>query len=234
MKLSRLFILVSFILFSITVSAQNTFYSEIDAKWKFKPVPENGLSYSFGSLYRSKFHDSEKLNYNTDFLQLNVAQSYAINSNQSVSLEFRYRFKNLFDSRRTDEKRLIQQYNHNHKYRNLSFKGRLRVEQRFRENFNLRNRYRLGVTLDINNNPNTLKNWQLTTDAEVFWSVSHTKRPVIDRRFSLILEKPITNTLTFKLKAQSLEYKSQQHYSDYTRYYTQNVWRVFATLSISL
>src|SRR5690554_3981895 len=225
MKLSRLFILVSFILFSITVSAQNTFYSEIDAKWKFKPVPENGLSYSFGSLYRSKFHDSEKLNYNTDFLQLNVAQSYAINSNQSVSLEFRYRFKNLFDSRRTDEKRLIQQYNHKNNYKNLSFKRRLRVEQRFRENFNLRNRYRFGVTRAINNHPDKLKNWLLTADAEILWSVFPKKHPTFDQRFSLILEKPITNTFTFELK-------TQYRFLDFTHQGSE-VWRVYATLNIS-
>src|SRR5690554_2658517 len=172
MNASRLFLIISFILLSIPVVAQDTFYSEIDAKWKFKSNPENRLSYKLGSKYRSSFYDSGEFDYSTDFLQLNVAQSYAINSNQSVSLEFRYRFKNLFDSRRTDEKRLIQQYNHKNNYKNLSFKRRLRVEQRFRENFNLRNRYRFGVTRAINNHHNTLKNWQLTTDAEVFWSVS--------------------------------------------------------------
>lgn len=208
------------------MAAQETFYSEIDAKWKFKPNPENRWSYSFGSKYRSHFYDSGDFGYDTDFLQLNVAPSFAINSNHSVSLEFRYRLKKIFDSQNTDEKRIIQQYNHSHKSNKFKFKGRLRVEQRFRENFTLRNRYRFGITYVLNKNPDKIKRWSLTADTEFLWSISSRKHPVYDQRVSLALAKPLSKTFTFKLKP-------QYRYLDFTDK-KRNVFRVYATLSISI
>lgn len=226
MKLSHLYILISFIFLSIPLAAQDIFYSEIGAKWKFNPSKEDRWSYTLGSAYRGDFYDSEKPGYNTSFLQFNAVPSFTINSNQAVSLEFRYRIKKLFDNQLTDEKRLIQQYNHNHNPNNLTFKGRLRVEQRFRKNFNLRNRYKLGATLALNRNIDNLKKWFLTMDTEFLWNIFPEKRPTFDQRFSLILEKPISAETTFKLQ-------TQYRYLDYT-YQGRDVWLIHTVLSISL
>ncbi|HLS31553.1 MAG TPA: DUF2490 domain-containing protein [Flavobacteriaceae bacterium] len=226
MKCSQLFILIGFVLLSIPLAAQETFYTEIDAKWKFNPNPENRWSYSFGSKYRSHFYDSGDFGHDTDFLQLNAAPSFEINSNHSVSLEFRYRIKKLFDNQKTDEKRIIQQYNHSHKSNRLNFKGRLRVEQRFRESFTLRNRYRFGVSFPLNRNPNKLKRWKFTADTEFLWSIGPEKNPRFDQRVSVALAKPLSDTFTFKLKP-------QYRYLDYTQN-KRSVWQIYATLSISI
>src|SRR5699024_3390088 len=107
-----------------------------------------------------------------------------------ISLVLRYRAKKLFDNARTDEKRLSQQYAHSHNLNKVKFKGRLRIEQRFRENFNLRNRYRIGTSFDLNKSQDKLKKWSLTVDTEFLWSISSKKRPVFDQRFSMSLKKP--------------------------------------------
>lgn len=226
MKLAHFYILISFIFLSIPLAAQENFYSEIGAKWRFSLSQEDRWSYTLGSAYRSNFYDSEKPSYNTSFLQFNAVPSFAINSNQAVSLEFRYRIQKLFDNQLTDEKRLIQQYNHNHKPYKLSYKGRLRVEHRFRENFNLRNRYKFGASLPINRSSDELKNWTLTVDTEFLWSIFPKKYPTFDQRFSLILEKPISSEFTFKLK-------TQYSYLDYT-HQGRDVWQVYTSLGISL
>lgn len=226
MKYEHLFILIGFVLLSIPLAAQETFYSEIDANWKFEPKPESGWSYKLGSRYRSHFYDSGDFVYETDFLQLNAASSFKIDSIHSVSLEFNYRIKELFDSQNTDEKRIIQQYNHSHKFNRLNLKGRLRLEQRFRENFTLRNRYRFGLSFPLNKNPDKLKIWNFTADTEFLWSISSKKQPSFDQRVSIALTKPISNTFTFILKP-------QYRYLDYTQN-KRSVWRVYATLGISL
>lgn len=213
-------------LFSIPATAQEILYTEIDAKYKFNPNPEDRWTYVFSSRYRSSFYDSGKFDFDTSFLELNAAPTFSINSTHSVALILRYRAKKLFDSDRTDEKRLIQQYGHSHDLNKVKLKGRLRVEQRFRENFNLRNRYRIGVTFALNENPDKLKKWFLTADTEFLWSISSKKRPVFDQRFSMSLAKAISNTFTFKIKP---EYR----YLDYTNEKDGHL-RVYAILAISI
>ncbi|HLS31412.1 MAG TPA: DUF2490 domain-containing protein [Flavobacteriaceae bacterium] len=226
MKHFQLFISSCFILFSISLTAQEALYTEIDAKYNFDPHPEDRWSYVFSSRYRSSFYDSGKFDYDTSFLELNAAPTFSINSNHAVSLVLRYRIKKLFDNKRTDEKRLIQQYAHSYDLNKVKLKGRLRVEQRFRGDFNLRNRYRIGITFDLNKSQDKLKKWSLTTDTEFLWSISSKKHPVFDQRFSLSLEKPISNTFTFKLKP---EYR----YLDYT-HQRESALRIYIILKITV
>lgn len=213
-------------LFSIPATAQETLYTEIGAKHKFNPNPEGRWSYNFSGRYRSSFYDSGKFDFDTSFLELNAAPAFSINSNHKVSLGLTYRLKKLFDSDRTDEKRITQQYGHSHDLNKVKLKGRLRVEQRFRENFTLRNRYRIGITFALNENSDKLKKWTLTADTEFLWSISSKKHPVFDQRFSMSLAKPISNTFTIKLKP---EYR----YLDYTHEKDGHL-RVYAILAISI
>src|SRR5690554_4412734 len=226
MRYFQIALLLIFALFPSSMLAQEDLLTQVDVDWKYQPNPEGRWSYSLGSIYRSSFYSSGKFDYNTEFLELNVAPKYSINSNHSISLIFRYRIKELFDDELTDEKRIVQQYNHSHSLSKVKLKGRLRIEQRFREKFNLRNRYRLGVSFPLNKNDNPLKEWTFTFDTEVLWSITPHKNPTFDQRTSVVLEKPISKMLTFKLKP---EYR----YLDYT-HEAHDLWRIYAILSISL
>lgn len=226
MKHVWIFFLSCFLMLSIPITAQETLYTEIGAKYKLNPNPENRWSYIFSSRYRSSFYDSGEFDYDTSFLELNAGPAFSIHSNHTVSLMFTYRLRKLFDTKRTDEKRIIQQYGHSHGLNKVKLKGRLRVEQRFRENFNLRNRYRIGVSFALNKNQDKLKRWTLSTDTEFLWSISSKKHPIFDQRFSIVLEKPISKAFTFKLKP---EYR----YLDYT-HKKENNYRVYAILAIDL
>ena len=226
MKLSHLYILLGFIILSFPLAAQETLYSEISLKWNFDPNPEDRWSYNFGSQYRSSFYRSGKFDYNTSFLQLNVAPSFAINSNHAISLDLRYRIKEFFHSQLTDEKRVTQQYNHSHQLNKLNIQDRFRVEQRFRKNFSLRNRYRLGATFALNSNPDVLKKWFLTTNTEFLWKIFPQRRPRFDQRFSVVLEKPISTGFTFKLQTQ-YRYIDMMHQG-------REAWRFYASFDISL
>lgn len=226
MRYFRIITSAFLIFFSMSIVAQEDLLTQVDLSWKYKPNPEGRWSYKFGSGYRSTFFTAGKFDYNTGFLQLSVAPSFSINSNQSVSLEVRYRIKELFDSQLTDEKRIIQQYSHSHTLNKVKLKGRLRVEQRFRDRFNLRNRYRIGVSFAINKNSNPLKEWIFTSETETLWSITPHKSTTFDQRFTVVLEKPISEKIVLKLKP-------QYRYLDYT-HDARDVWRVYGILSISL
>ena len=219
-----LLLLVTFLSFSMI--AQEDLLTQIEVDWNYKSKSESRWSSSLGTIYRSPFYSSGKFDFDTEFLELNASQKYSIKSNHSVSLTFRYRIKELFDSSRIDEKRIVQQYNHNHKLNGVVLKGRLRVEQRFREKFTLRNRYRIGVSFPLNKTDDSLKEWSLTVDTEVLWSITSNKSPVFDQRSTVVLQKAISKMLVFKLKP---EYR----YLDYT-HDAHDLWRIYAILSVSL
>lgn len=226
MKYFKITLVLFFTLLSSTMLAQENLLTQLDVDWKYKPNPEGRWSYSLGSIYRSSFYSSGKFDYNTEFLELNAAPKYSINSNHSVSLILRYRIKELFDGDLTDEKRIVQQYNHSHNLGKVKLKGRLRVEQRFREKFNLRNRYRLGVSFPLNINDNPLKEWMFTVDTEALWSITPHKSPTYDQRFTMSFEKPISKIMSFT-------FKPEFHYVDYT-HDSKSIWRIYAILSMSL
>lgn len=219
-------LLLLFTFLSFTIIAQEDLLTQVEIDWEYKSNSESRWSSSLGTIYRSPFYNSGKFDYSVEFLELNASQKYSIKSNHSISLIFRYRIKELFDSQRTDEKRIVQQYNHSHKLKGVKLKGRLRVEQRFREKFALRNRYRLGVSFPLNKTDNSLKEWSLTVDTEVLWSITSYKSPTFDQRFTAVLEKPLSKMLVFKLKP---EYR----YLDYT-HDAHDLWRFYAILSVSL
>lgn len=226
MKYFRITLLSFFTILSSSMLAQEDLLTQIDVDWSYKPNQESRWTSTLGTIYRSPFYTSGRFDYSVEFLELNASQKYAIKSNHSVSLTFRYRIKELFDSERTDEKRIVQQYNHSHKMGGVKLKGRLRVEQRFREKFTLRNRYRIGISFPLNKTDNSLKEWSLTVDTEVLWSITSYKSPTFDQRFTAVLEKPISKMMVFKLKP---EYR----YLDYT-HDAHDLWRIYAILAISL
>src|SRR5690625_3082710 len=226
MRCLRIVLILFFTFLSFYGVAQEDMLTQIEVDWKYKSNSESRWSSSLGSIYRSSFYSSERFDYSTEFLELNASQKYSIKSNHSVSLTFRYRIRELFDSNRTDERRIVQQYNHSHNLNGVILKGRLRVEQRFREKFTLRNRYRFGVSFPLNKTDDSLKEWLLTIDTEVLWSVTSHKSSTFDQRFTAVLEKPISKSLVFKLKP---EYR----YLDYT-HDAHDLWRIYGILSISI
>lgn len=219
-------LLLFFVLLSSSMLAQEDLLTQVEVDWKYKASSESRWSYSLGSSYRSAFYSARKFDYNTEFLELNASTKYSFKSKHSVSLAFRYRIKELFDDQLTDEKRIVQQYNHSHKLNKVKLKGRLRVEERFRSKFTLRNRYRIGISFPLNKNDNSLKEWQFTADTEFLWSITSHKSPVYDQRASISLEKPISKMLTFKFKP---EYRYQNYTHD-----GYSLWRIYAILSVSL
>src|SRR5699024_138584 len=206
--------------------SQEDLLRQIDLDWKYQPNTESRWSYSLGSVYRSTYYSSGKFDRTTSFLQLHASPKYAINSHHAVSLEFRYRIRKLFHSYLVDEKRITQQYNHSHKLKNVNLNGRLKIEQRFRRRFSLRNRYRLGISFLLNKNINSLKEWSLIVDTEALWSVVPNERSTIDQRFTITLKKPISKMLDITIRP-------QYRYLDYT-YNAHGIWHIYTILSVTL
>lgn len=213
-------------LFSMSTVAQEDLIAQVDVSWMYKPHPEGQWFYKFGSVYRSTFYAEGDFDYRTNFLQLSASPSFAINNNHVVSLEVRYRIKELFDSQLTDEKRITEEYNHSYTLNKVKLKGRLRVEQRFRKQFNLRNRYKFGAVFAINDNSDPLKKWMFTAETETLWSITPHKSPTFDQRFAVVLAKPISKICVVKLKP---EYR----HLDYT-HDALGIWRIYGILSFLL
>lgn len=226
MKYFQISLFLFFVFLSSCIQAQHDLLTELEVNWKYKFKQESRWSTLLGSIYRSPFYTSGEFDYSVEFLELNASQEYSIKPNHSVSLIFRYRIKELFDSKLTDEKRIVQQYSHSYKFNRVKFKGRLRIEQRFREKFSLRNRYMLGVSFPLNKTDNPLKEWSLTIDTEVLWSIKPNETSTFDQRSTIVLQKPISKTLVFK-------FRPEYHYLDYT-HDSESLWRIYAILSVSL
>lgn len=133
-------------------------------------------------LFNSQIH-GETLNQNEQqHFEINQFTSYKTSENFSVSLGFRYRFREAFKDTRQDEFRMIQQLGY--KVRGMLFTPahRVRVEQRIREINILRLRYRLGVSQPLG------EEFGVGLSTEFLYSIMKDSKPEADHRFTVRLE----------------------------------------------
>ncbi len=146
----------------------------------------NEWGFTFGVANRYLLNsqlDGERINENEQqHFELNQFTSYKTSENASISLGFRYRFRETFKASRHDEFRMIQQFAY--KLRGVLFTPahRLRFEQRFRELTIYRLRYRLGVSQPLG------KDFGLGLSTEFLYSMMKDSRPEADQRFTVKIE----------------------------------------------
>lgn len=147
---------------------------------------DNAWKFSFGMANRYLFYselDGQRLTENEQqHFELNQFSSYKTGENSSVSLGFRYRFRNVFEDNRHDEFRIIEQFAYKHKNVFLNPSHRFRFEQRFRELTIYRLRYRLGISHALSDD------FDLLLSTEFLYSMTKDVRPETDQRFTLKLE----------------------------------------------
>ena len=147
---------------------------------------QNEWSFSLGMANRYLFQTSlegEQVAANDQqHFELNQFSHYKIGDRATLSLGFRYRFREAFKDSRHDEFRIIQQFGY--KLRGVLFTPahRLRFEQRFRDLTIYRLRYRIGVSQALS------EEFGLGLSTEFLYSMVKDLRPETDQRFTIKLE----------------------------------------------
>lgn len=147
---------------------------------------ENEWSFTFGVANRYLFYnelDGQRLAENEQqHFELNQFTHYKPSGNITLSLGFRYRFRETFEDNRHDEFRIIQQFAY--KLRGMQFTPaqRVRFEQRFRDVTIYRLRYRVGITQPLG------EEFGLGLSTEFLYSMVKNLKPEADQRFTIKLE----------------------------------------------
>lgn len=182
-----LYVAVLFFGFVNSASAQSTprtlfwepeFSVDLPSKNKW------GLSFGIANRYLFNSHlDGERLNEDEQqHFEINQFTSYKTSENASVSLGFRYRFRETFEDNRHDEFRSIQQFGYKHRGMIFTPAHRFRFEQRFRENTIFRLRYRIGVSQPLG------EDFGVGFSTEFLYSMVKDLKPEADQRFTIKLE----------------------------------------------
>ena len=147
---------------------------------------DNKFAFTFGMANRYLFvsrMDGERINESEQqHFELNQFTKYKTGSNSSVSLGFRYRFREVFEDSRHDEFRIIEQFNYSHPESFLNFAHRFRFEQRFRDLTIYRLRYRIGIARPLS------EEFGIGFSTEFLYSMIKDVRPATDQRFTVELE----------------------------------------------
>lgn len=184
---STLFSVALFLSCSISAIAQSTPRSLLwEPEFSATLPSENDWSFSFGVANRYLFNtqlQGERVNEDDQqHFELNQFTHYKTSENATLSLGFRYRFREAFEDSRHDEFRIIQQFGY--KLRGVLFTPahRIRIEQRFRDVTIFRLRYRIGITQPLG------EEFALGLSTEFLHSMVRNERPETDQRFTFNLE----------------------------------------------
>lgn len=143
--------------------------------------------------------------YEHNHIEFSQFSSYKSSDDLTLSLGFRYRFRETFDADETNEFRIIQQLEYEHPNSPVDLEHRLRIEQRFREETSYRIRYELETSHTLSNN------YSLGAATEALYAVSPSSKPEAEQRFSLGLQNSSFEKLKLELK---LEYRMENYARD--------------------
>ncbi len=191
-------------------AGSNLIYSQQPKSWFYEnevdlSVPLDSLwSMGIGVGNRGMLQerlDGEKISgYQHEHIELNHFTNYRTSASTVISLGLRYRFREIFDSAKTDEFRIIEQVEL--EPLNSSFSHRFRLEQRFRENTIHRLRYDIAYSTPIS------KNFAFSVGTEALYAVSKTLKPEAEQRFSIGLENSSFRNLELAL---GFEYRMENY-----------------------
>lgn len=163
--------------------ARSYFYeNEVDVSIPVK----NSWSMTIGAGNRGMLHeiseDGRTTGYQHEHLELSQFTHYAAKDALVLSFGLRYRFREMFDSSRANEFRMIEQVEYQPSNSSISLSHRLRLEQRFRENTIHRIRYDIGFSKPIS------ENFSLGAGTEALYAVSANLKPEAEQRFSVSVD----------------------------------------------
>lgn len=140
--------------------------------------------------------------YQHEHLELSQFTTYNTSPNLSLSLGFRYRWRETFDPDERDEFRIIQQLEYGHPNSPIGLEHRIRTEQRLREATIYRARYELETSHRLSNQ------LSLGLATEALYAVASGLKPEVEQRFSLGLQNSSWEKLELELK---LEYRMENY-----------------------
>lgn len=185
-SLPKITVLFLFIFAGNKVAAQNPFGLYYEPEFEVEFSGAERWTHSFGIANRNLFaeyQDGEKIeSASQEHLELNHFTGYSLNKKAKLSLGLRYRFREVFDENRYDEFRIIEQFAYKHPETFLNFGHRIRVEQRFREEFILRTRYRLSISRPLG------EEYGVGLSTEFLYSMSEGNKPEAEQRFTATVE----------------------------------------------
>lgn len=184
--LKTLFIVVFFI------NGPSIFSQELQAillEPEFEVVASTNTrwSYSFGLANRGilvQTIDGEEDNdYTQEHIEFNHYTIYGAWEKSSISLGFRYRFREIFDKQKENEVRFIEQFDSEDSSEFLGWSHRARFEQRIRSSETIfRLRYEFGLSKKLN------RHFSLELATEALYSVSPQLKPEPEQRLEIGLE----------------------------------------------
>ena len=166
--------------------AQNPFGLYYEPEFEVEFSSAERWTHSFGIANRNSFflyENGEKVaSADQEHLELNHFTGYNLNSRAKISLGLRYRFREVFDDSRHNEFRIVEQFAYKHPDTYLNFGHRIRVEQRFRDDFIFRGRYRLSIARPLG------EEYGVGLSTETIYSLSEGDKPAAEQRFTFEVE----------------------------------------------
>lgn len=187
----------------------------------------DNYKHNFSLAKRSFIFEDEASTFRVRQLDLVHFSNLKIRDNQSIALGIQYRFRENFESSRSNELRLTQQYNLTSKPRIVRYGHRFRSEQRITSNLTIyRFRYRITLDFPLQGEQLDIGEPYFVGNLEALLSVANKNLPEYDQRFTanfgwLLGEKTKLQT--------GLEYR----FEDYT-HETSSIFFVLTSLILSL
>lgn len=167
---------------------------------------------SVGVAHRDVFYQNDGYNFNGLFLEISEYTAYNFD-NQRIGMKVKYRFKDMYTGKH-DELRLAQDYSLVLPLlKNLELGQKFSLEERFRDGFSLRPRYR--AVLEHALSPET----SIGVNGEILLNFGPDELPVYEYRASAFLSFQIYADLSATLGA-------QYRYENFTREATKEIYMI--------
>lgn len=210
-KLKRFFSLLFLLILNLSsVKAQNYFATHLGIDFNIPFKNKYGLD--AGIAHRNFLY--ENASKKADYLELIFLPYYKLNSKNKVSTGVKFKNKQLFEKEFKDELRFIQQFDQTFKKEKFNIKTRFRIEERIRNQFSFRNRYKVGFYFPVLNSKEE-KIWELHTETEALWNIPLKGKTSFDQRFSFGISKMLSENydLFFQIQYRNIDYTN--HPKDY-------------------
>lgn len=172
-----------FLFFPVFVVAQKDFtgLSEVEANINFET--DSIWSFDFDFVRRDVLYGQERFEIQGQHFEITQVTQLKIGSGFKVGAGLRYYTKNLFNDKKQDELRVLQQLSYKKKRGVMNFKHRFRFSQRYRERLTFRTRYRFGVEFPLNGKM-AKKPLSLAIQTETVYEFGKYEKPSLGQRLT--------------------------------------------------
>lgn len=165
--------------------AQNNFIGFWEPEISLNSKVSESYSLNFSVRKRSFYYNNERLTLNVRNIDIGHFSTFNLQPHHTASFGLMYRERGQIDGG-SNELRLTQQYNINHRLRIVRFGHRLRAEQRITQNPLIhRFRYRFAVDFPLEGEKTDPGEAYLVTSTESLLSVAKASKPELDQRFTV-------------------------------------------------